>query len=499
MGKEQYILRLIDSMQTTVDTLSKEVLIAINRDEVMLKEKAFSAYGFNACLMGVDFVYINVIISALAALKADNVHAKRYHWKNVVAGISEGIKYVYTFKGNEKKTLIGYLKAILNDSSIVTPEITDSLSVLQVLLDRLTANWDGKDMRDIALHYDKSTETLIKETVGITDEEPYASLLSDYLQIMNILHCICMYGFIQSLISRNLSFNDILQNETSSYVGVDKHKNAIHALLKEKTFKTAIEENLEEYGKRFLDSCSVFEKLHKVYELLGCKGELKLSDNHFGKLYKLHNLYALVLYSMLDILSITDSYLSSNTELEAVLNMRYFLIVKTSVLTHIVGYTEKEASVSLWSEIKGLIPESDVQLHDMVATMEFYLRESVKDQNIRKKRAKVVHLTFSKNKPGEVKEILSVLDTFDPLSEFYKVLDLIKLLVNVIKFLDSLIVSMDIEVTIENQKHLDKIRSMFSSLRDMIENNVKDKALKEELQTSLDANEFKMMDLLKKR
>ena len=30
--------------------------------------------------------------------------------------------------------------------------------------------------------------------------------------------------------------------------------------------------------------------------------------------------------------------------MEAALNMRYFLIVKTSVLTHIVGYTEKEAS-----------------------------------------------------------------------------------------------------------------------------------------------------------
>lgn len=46
MGKEEYISRLIDSMQATVDTLSKEVLIAINRDEVMLKEKAFTAYVF---------------------------------------------------------------------------------------------------------------------------------------------------------------------------------------------------------------------------------------------------------------------------------------------------------------------------------------------------------------------------------------------------------------------------------------------------------------------
>ena len=114
MGKEEYILRLIDSMQTTVGTLSKEVLMAISREEVILKKEAFNTHVFNACLMGIDFVYITVCISALAALKTDNVHAKRYHWKNVVAGISEGIKYIYTFKENENKTLIRYLTTILN-------------------------------------------------------------------------------------------------------------------------------------------------------------------------------------------------------------------------------------------------------------------------------------------------------------------------------------------------------------------------------------------------
>lgn len=95
--------------------------------------------------------------------------------------------------------------------------------------------------------------------------------------------------------------------------------------------------------------------------------------------------------------------------------------------------------------------------------------------------------------------ILSILNTFDPLTEFYKVIDLIELLIKVIKFLDRLIVSIDKEVTIENQKFLDKIRSMSSSLRDMIERNVKDKAQKEEMLTSINANEFKIIDLLKKR
>lgn len=58
---------------------------------------------------------------------------------------------------------------------------------------------------------------------------------------------------------------------------------------------------------------------------------------------------------------------------------------------------------------------------------------------------------------------------------------------------------MDIEVTIENQKQLDKIKSMSSSLRDMIECNVKDKVLKEELVTSINDNEFKIIDLLNNR
>ena len=40
---------------------------------------------------------------------------------------------------------------------------------------------------------------------------------------------------------------------------------------------------------------------------------------------------------------------------------------------------------------------------------------------------------------------------------------------------------------------------MSSWLRDMIERNVKDKAQKEEMLTSINANESKIIDLLKKR
>ena len=40
---------------------------------------------------------------------------------------------------------------------------------------------------------------------------------------------------------------------------------------------------------------------------------------------------------------------------------------------------------------------------------------------------------------------------------------------------------------------------MSSSLRDMIECNVKDKVLKEELVTSINDNEFKIIDLLNNR
>lgn len=485
MGKEAHILRVVESMQATVDKLSKEVLIAISREEMILKEETFNTHVFNACLMGIDFVYINVCISALAALKTDNVHAKRYHWKNVVAGISEGIKYIYSFKEGEKKTLIGYLTTILNDSGMVTPEISDSLSVLQDLLEKFRADWDGKVMRDIALHYDKSAEKLIRETMAITDEEPYASLLSSYLLIMNILHAICTIGYLQSLIGNNQGLSNVNLDETGLLGNDGRHMHAIQALLEGKKFKASTEKYLNEYGKRFLDSIALFEKIQKGYEFLGIKKGEKSSNGQLDRFYQLNNLYSLVMYSMLDLLSITDSYLSSDTEFEAALNMRYFLIVKTSVLTQIVGYTEKEARESLWYEMKQLIPESDVPLHNMADKLESCLKESVQDQNVRMVRAKLVHLKFSKKRPGDVKGILSILNTFDPLTEFYKVIDLIELLIKVIRFLDSLLASIGEGITLEQQKLQDKISNMFSSLKGMIEKNITDSTQKEKMLASM--------------
>lgn len=492
MGKEIHIQKVIESMQATVDSLSKELLTAIDREKNIPQETALSSYVFNASLIGIDFVYINVCISVLAALKTDNVHAKRYHWKNVVAGIAEGIKYIYSFKEGEKKTLIAYLATILNDSGMVTPEISDSLSVLQDLLEKFRADWDGKVMRDIALHYDKSAEKLIEETMAITDEEPYASLLSSYLLIMNILHyicnigyLICNIGYLQSIIENNLRFSEVDRNETGLLGNDGRHMKAIQALLKGKKFEVSTEKYLNEYGKRFQDSIALFEKIQKGYEFLGIKKGEKSSNGQLDRFYQLNNLYSLVMYSMLDLLSVTDSYLSSDTEFEAALNMRYFLIIKTSVLTQIVGYAEEEARESLWYEMKQLVPESDVPLHDMADKLESCLKESVQDQNVRMVRAKLVHLKFSKKRPGDVKGILSILNTFDPLTEFYKVIDLIGLLIKVIRFLDCLLASIGKEITLEQQKLQDKICNMFSSLKGMIENNITDSAQKDKMLASM--------------
>lgn len=485
MAKEIHILKVIESMQATVDSLSEELLTAIDREKNIPQETALSSYVFNASLIGVDFVYINVSVSALAALKTDNVYAKRYHWKNVVAGISEGIKYIYTFKESEKKTLIGYLKTILNDSDMMTPVISDSFSSLQALLEKFRTDWKGKDMRDIALHYDKSAEKLIKETMTITDEDPYASLVSNYLLIMNILYYICNIGYLQSIIENNLRFSEVDRNETGLLGNDGRHMKAIQALLKGKKFKASTEKYLNEYGKRFQDSIALFEKIQKGYEFLGIKKGEKSSNGQLDRFYQLNNLYSLVMYSMLDLLSVTDSYLSSDTEFEAALNMRYFLIIKTSVLTQIVGYTEEEARESLWYEMKQLVPKSDVPLHDMADKLESCLKESVQDQNVRMVRAKLVHLKFSKKRPGDVKGILSILNTFDPLTEFYKVIDLIGLLIKVIRFLDSLLASIGKEITLEQQKLQDKICNMFSSLKGMIENNITDSAQKDKMLASM--------------
>ena len=50
MGKEIHIQKVIESMQATVDSLSEELLTAIDREKNIPQETALSSYVFNASL-----------------------------------------------------------------------------------------------------------------------------------------------------------------------------------------------------------------------------------------------------------------------------------------------------------------------------------------------------------------------------------------------------------------------------------------------------------------
>lgn len=76
-------------------------------------------------------------------------------------------------------------------------------------------------------------------------------------------------------------------------------------------------------------------------------------------------------------------------------------------------------------------------------------------------------------------------------------IDLIKLLIKVVKFIDGLLASIGNEITLEQQKLQDKLCNMFSSFRDLIENNITDSAQKEKMLASLNEGEDTLKLLLK--
>lgn len=76
-------------------------------------------------------------------------------------------------------------------------------------------------------------------------------------------------------------------------------------------------------------------------------------------------------------------------------------------------------------------------------------------------------------------------------------IDLIKLLIKVVKFIDGLLASIGNEITLEQQKLQDKLCNMFSSFRDLIENNITDSAQKEKMLASLNEGEDTLKMLLK--
>ena len=125
MGKEEFISRLIDSMQTTIDTFNKEVLMAINRNEVMLKEKAFSAYAFNACLMGVDIPffkdadYICVVPSSHAFVREIVSGLKGFDFSDISSSLSWDKKSEL----KNAESLEDKLDALLNSHLMIADDV----------------------------------------------------------------------------------------------------------------------------------------------------------------------------------------------------------------------------------------------------------------------------------------------------------------------------------------------------------------------------------------
>ena len=129
----------------------------------------------------------------------------------------------------------------------------------------------------------------------------------------------------------------------------------------------------------------------------------------------------------LDLASVINAYLHSDSDIEASLNLRRIVVIKTSTLVHLYGYDDREQEKSVWKSIQSFIPSDDETLKAEEQTIQDLLSKLVSDSEDKSLRASLVHLYDNKSHNSNIKETLESVENIDPAKQTVEILLLMEI------------------------------------------------------------------------
>ena len=289
--------------------------------------------------IAVSYSLIDLGVSVRASLGADKSLEKRFHLKNLMASISESFKVIINFDKARKKSLWTKLSDELHN--VGTPAILALYDDITKQLEVFGDTYIDQDLRNLTFHYDDNMMRVYEATVGIKDEDKTLKVFIEYIDILQLI----------------LVFSDLLVS--SDRPCAEQTGNAI---------QVEIDSIINGYFRQSLDNNGrLKEVLDKVIDGEG-RGIDLIADNirRFARLEVwmkengmpfmpelesvkiLMNAELLIGFMMGDLASVTMAYLRSESEMESKMNLRRYVVIKTSTLVHLYGYDQGEKDNSVW-------------------------------------------------------------------------------------------------------------------------------------------------------
>ena len=437
--------------------------------------------------IAVNYSLMDIGVSIRALIGSELAYEKRFHLKNLKASISESYKLIFNFDKARKKSIWNKLGIELKDTNQVVEELYNKITAGLNDFEKAHIN---QDLRNLTLHYDENMMRVYEATVNINNEDTEMKSLCEYLDILLSMR------FLVTLIETNeeipTSHQPIIINQQ-----VIMNSDFEQLINKDGKLMEAVVNAIEESGKRIDSFADMNKSFQRIQTFMDLQAPIRIHFEELTNLKTLINAQMLLQFMIGDLAAITKAYLQSKSEEEHKMNLRRFVVIRSSTLVHLYGYNDDEKDKSIWKLLMSYMPQSDYSLIEECKRVENQLQNLVTESVDKKERALYVHLVNNRNSTFGVPDTINAIDAINVISEVIEVNDLLIIMKRVRDWLNHIM-----EVLCKEAKELRleserKIEGKFDDMINIITHSNLPEKQKKQLLDMFSGEKVKIMNLLK--
>jgi len=467
----------MDATKETMDNLMRSATVANQELYVTITEDASVLDNCDASIpallrdvaelrMDVKFILVDLQTIMRSCFETDKAYEKRYHLKNLYAGMLEGYKLLYGFGNMRKRTLWARmgddLQNAIQENQSLFGRLKDSYDEITQRLLAIEASRTEQDDRNLTYHYDDDLLLVYRLTLKTDSEEKAAEryivfmkILGSMLELGNQIE-ICEAGVGKLLPERLGSHDDIaLMIVQKVAESMSKHPQL------EEVLATAVER-----GAKQLDSYADYKKgVLRIEDYIARSIQVKIEIPELGIMKQLLDVQMLVSFMMADMATILRSFLGAGSKYEYPLLLRKLTISRVSTLNHLISY-RKDVSDSMWSRITTVIPTDNQELQDEAEKILLALK-ILRKQGDCDTRALYVHLIDNHKYHSNVPDIIKRLEDVTILSELQSSQEVVKMCGRVSRFMAKLMNALSEQARKSRIESSKKLKGQIDGIRNL--------------------------------
>lgn len=414
--------------------------------------------------MDIAFILMDLCVSFVACCKTKEPYASRYHIKNLYASMQEAYKLLLGYGKSQRYTIWTKIGDAITKKPVSDweeqPKIEAQFQAISVKLKGLVGDDNDKIQRDLTYHYDADMKRVYMYTVASNNLEDACNKYIAYMNLLADMTILC--DGIEECLRKNGVVTAIEIESTS--IDSSHHLAIIKYLSKNKELPVVLRGILNDV-KPIDDYALHLEKFNRLNELTNDQIELSEIDNIFVIL----NMYLTVLFMRADMAAITQSFLLSRTNGEAMMNMRRYVITITAALNHLYGYANVERPKSIWASVLRMIPADSKSLKEESYRIDKQLQNVVlsKDMDMRTCYA---HLYDNSTRKTNIPSIIDLLRKQNPILEMQKVTSILKVTKVVMDFMKDVMEELSKRAHDANEKSTKELRNTLLKIKNITEN-----------------------------